>query len=101
MKKRGDTYREWHDPILHHHVHEETLDTGACLEVQARLSRTGATQLFIGVYRTDGSVVYENAYDQRPGESVSRALEWGVGYGRRVASEGEVFDLAPVDNTGP
>lgn len=39
MKRRGETYRQWCDPILHHQIHEETLDTGACLEVQARLSR--------------------------------------------------------------
>ncbi len=96
MKRRGETYRQWCDPILHHQIHEETLDTGACLEVQARLSRTGATQLFIGVYRADGSVVDERAYVQRPGETMSRALVWGVGYARRVAIEGKTIDVEPI-----
>ncbi|OCT21438.1 hypothetical protein [Pseudomonas putida] len=92
MKKRGKTYRQWYDPILDHQIHEETLNTGACLEVQARLSRTGATQLFIGVYRADGSALYEQAYVQRPGENMSRALVWGVGYARRIAIEGQAFN---------
>lgn len=90
MKKRGETYRQWYDPILHHQTHEEALDNGTCLEVQARLSRTGATQLFIGVYRADGSLICERAYSQRAGETVSRALVWGVGYARRVAVEGKM-----------
>ena len=98
MKRRGETYRQWCDPILHHQTHEEALDNGVCLEVQSRLSRTGATQLFIGVYRADGSMLCERVYHQRPGETLSRALVWGVGYARRLASEGEV---ASVEAAGP
>lgn len=90
MKRRGDTYRQWCDPIVHHQIHEETLDNGQCLEVQTRLSRTGATQLFIGVYRADGTVVCERAYARRPGESMSRALVWGVKYGRQVVIDGSM-----------
>ncbi|KXK72537.1 MULTISPECIES: hypothetical protein [Pseudomonas] len=96
MKRRGETYRKWCDPILHHQIHEETLGTGTCLEVQTRLSRTGATQLFIGVYSTDGSVLYERIYDQRAGETMRRALLWGVGYARRVAGEGEALRGEPA-----
>lgn len=96
MKRRGETYRQWCNPILHHQIHEETLDTGACLEVQARLSRTGATQLFIGVYRADGSMMSEQAFFQCPGETMSRAMVWGVGYARRVATEGKAFDVEVV-----
>lgn len=91
MKKRGETYRNWCDPILHHQVHEETLDDGTSLEVQTRLSRTGATQLFIGVYLADGTALYERAYARRPGETMSRALVWGVGRARRVAAERRAF----------
>ena len=89
MKKRGETYRNWCDPILHHQVHEETLDDGTRLEVQTRLSRTGATQLFIGVYLADGTALYERAYARRPGETMSRARGGGVGRARRVAAERE------------
>lgn len=98
MKRRGKTYRNWRDPILHHQTHEETLDDGTCLEVQTRLSRTGATQLFVGVYRADGTVLCEQAYTQRAGESMSRALEWGVGYARRVAVEGTSSRAEPASH---
>ncbi|HEN8704458.1 TPA: hypothetical protein U8209_000876 [Pseudomonas putida] len=98
MKRRGKTYRNWCDPILHHQTHEEELDNGTCLEVQTRLSRTGATQLFIGVYRADGTVLCERAYAQRAGESMSRALVWGVGYARRVAVEGTTSRAEPASH---
>lgn len=96
MKNRGETYRQWCDPTLHHQIHEETLDNGACLEVQARLSRTGATQLFIGVYRADGSVLCERAYAQRAGETMSRSLVWGTGYARRIAGEEKAVGVEAV-----
>ena len=96
MKKRGETYRQWCDPILHHQTHEEALDNGVCLEVQARLSRTGATQLFIGVYRADGSVLCERAYAQRAGETMSRSLVWGVGYARRIAAQEKAVAVETV-----
>jgi hypothetical protein len=52
--------------------------------------------LFIGVYRTDGSVLCERIYDQRAGETMRRALLWGVGYARRVAGEGEALRGEPA-----
>lgn len=85
MKRRGLTYHQWRESILPSQTHEETLADGTSLEVQTRLSRTGATQLFIGVYRADGTVWVERAYAQRPGETMSRALVWGVGHARRIA----------------
>jgi hypothetical protein len=32
--------------------------------------------------------LYEEAFNSRPGESMTRALAWGVGLARRVAIEG-------------
>jgi hypothetical protein len=52
-----------------------------------RLSRTGSTQMFIGVYAPQGMAVHEEAFDSRPGESMTRALAWGVGRARRIALE--------------
>ncbi len=76
MLKRGDDYKRWCDPGLNHQVHQQTLDDGTLLEVQTRLSRTGATQLFIGIYEVDGACIHERVYDQRPGETTTRALLW-------------------------
>ncbi|GAB1617117.1 hypothetical protein [Pseudomonas sp. NGC7] len=88
MRMRGDVYWQWSDPTLHHRDHDETLDDGAFIDVQVRLSRTGNTQMFIGVYAASGVALHEEAFDSRPGESMTRALAWGVGRARRIATEG-------------
>lgn len=88
MKIRGDVFWNWADPMLHHRTHDETLDDGTYIDVQVRLSRTGNTQMFIGIYSPRGFVVHEEAFDSRPGESMTRALAWGVGRARRIASGG-------------
>jgi len=87
MRIRGDVFWSWADPTLHHRTHDETLDSGTCIDVQVRLSRTGATQMFIGIYAPSGMALHEEAFDSRPGESMTRSLAWGVGRARKVASE--------------
>jgi hypothetical protein len=87
MRIRGDVFWAWADPKLHHRTHEETLDDGTSIDVQVRLSLSGRTQMFIGVYASSGMAVHEEAIDSRPGESMTRALAWGVGRARRVAIE--------------
>jgi hypothetical protein len=94
MRIRGDVFWDWADPTLHHRAHDEMLDDGMYIDVQVRLSRTGNTQMFIGVYAPSGMAIHEEAFDSRPGESMTRALAWGVGRARRIAAEGApVADL--------
>lgn len=88
MRVRGDIFWKWADPTLHHRTHDETLDDGTHIDVQVRLSRTGQTQMFIGIYAPSGMALHEEAFDSRPGESMTRALAWGVGRARRIATEG-------------
>jgi len=88
MRRRGQGYWKWADPQLHCRTHDETLDDGTVIDVQVRLSRTGSTQMFIGVYAPAGMPIFEESFDSRPGESMTRALVWGVGRARRVATEG-------------
>lgn len=88
MRIRGDVFWDWADPTLHHRTHDETLADGTYIDVQVRLSRTGNTQLFIGVYAPGGMPVHEEAFDSRPSESMTRALAWGVGRARWIAVEG-------------
>lgn len=88
MRIRGDVYWQWADLNLHHRVHDETLDDGTFIDVQVRLSRTGSTQMFIGVYAASGAALHEEAFNSRPGESMTRALACGVGRARRIATEG-------------
>ncbi|MGE8047115.1 hypothetical protein ACQKPT_02250 [Pseudomonas monteilii] len=86
MRIRGDVFWKWSDPTLHHRSHDETLDDGVNMDVQVRLSRAGNTQLFIGVYAGTGVVLHEEAFLTRPGESMTRALAWGVGRARCLAT---------------
>ena len=87
MRIRGEVFWEWADPTLHHRTHDEELKDGTVIDVQVRLSRTGTTQMFIGVYSPNGLAIHEEAFDSRPGESMTRALAWGVGRARRIATD--------------
>lgn len=44
--------------------------------------------MFIGVYDSSGKAIKEEAYPKRPGETITRALAWGVERARRIASKG-------------
>ena len=77
MRIRGDVFWAWADAVLPLRGHDETLDDGASIEVQTRLSRTGATQVFIRVYAASGIPLHEEAFDAMQGESMTRALTWG------------------------
>lgn len=100
MRTRGQTYWDWADPSLHHRTHDEILDDGTQIDVQVRLSRTGTTQMFIGVYAPSGVTLIEEAYDSRPGESMTRALAWGVGRARRFACEASSIKSKPALASG-
>lgn len=86
MRIRGEAFWEWADPSLQHRSHDETLDDGTMIDVRVRLSRTGSTQMFIGVYGASGMALHEEAHKSRPGESMTRALGWGVGLARKLAT---------------
>jgi len=89
MRNRGEKFWAWADPTLHHRYHDEILDDGTKIEVQVRLSRTGETQLFIGVYAEKGTLIVEEAYYSRPQESMTRAMAWGVARARAFAVSAE------------
>ncbi|WP_256818895.1 hypothetical protein [Pseudomonas putida] len=84
MRHRGAVFWAWADPSLQHHTQEEMLTDGARLDVQVRLSRTGDTQLFIGIYERSGLARIEEAY----AKTVTRAMAWGTGRGRALAQIG-------------
>ena len=56
---------------------DERLPDGTLLNVQVRTSKTGDVQLFLGVYGQAGTMVLEEAFDSRPGESMTHAMAWG------------------------
>ncbi|NIE74813.1 hypothetical protein F3J45_10255 [Pantoea sp. Ap-967] len=87
MRIRGDVFWTWADPTLHHRTHDETLGDGTFIDVQVRLSRTGTTQMFIGVYAPAGMALLEESFESRPGESMTTALAWGVARAKQVARD--------------
>lgn len=86
MRVREETYWQWADAQLHSRSHDEALSDGTTFDVQVRLSRQGATQLFLGLYAQDGKALVEEYYRSRPGESMTRALVWGVDRARALAT---------------
>lgn len=87
MPHRGSTFWFWADCELHHRTHSEELRGGIVIDVQTRLSRQGATQLFIGVYSESLQIIHEDAYTERVGETMTDALLWGVQKARVIAAE--------------
>jgi hypothetical protein len=87
MRIRGSKYWCWADPALHSRCHEEAYADGVSIDVQVRLSSEGITQLFIGVYAPAGMPLLEEAYESRPHETMTQALDWGVGRARASAGQ--------------
>lgn len=77
MRKRGSVYWRWVDPEIHVRNKDERLSNGTLLNVQVRTSKTGETQLFLGVYAQHGMMLLEEAFDTRPGETMTQAMAWG------------------------
>jgi len=86
MRVRDEIYWQWADAQLHSRCHDEALSDGTTLDVQVRLSRQGATQLFLGLYARDGQALVEEYYPARRGETMTRALVWGVERARALAT---------------
>jgi hypothetical protein len=71
-------------------TNDEILTNGNQIDVQARLSRTGDTQLFLGVYDRAGRIIVEEAYDSLPGKTITKALIFGTQRARRIGAEGQI-----------
>lgn len=85
MRNRGKIYWDWADPTLHVRSKDERLPDGTLLNVLVRMSSEGAVQLFVGVYGVKGMMLFEESYDSRPGETMTKAVEWGLERARQQA----------------
>lgn len=102
MKKRGSAFSEWVDNQIHHRSKDELLCDGTCIDVQVRVTRSGVTQLFIGVYRGDGIAILEEFYESLPTETMTKALVWGTDRARAFAVTGKLSDqhLGDINKSG-
>jgi len=94
MRRRGTKFWLWSNTRLPLHTHEEVLSNGLHVEVQARVSHEGVTQVFIGVYGTDGWAVGEEVHDRHAGEHYCAALKWGAQRAREIVADTLEF-IAP------
>lgn len=86
MRKRGPAYWKWADYTLQSMQHSEILAGGTQIDVQSRLSRNLETQLFIGVYASDGRRLFEEFFPCRKEQGLGEALSWGVEQARSIAT---------------
>ena len=73
-------------PYSQSHQRQATEYGRAALTGKVRLSRTGATQMFLGVYGRRGKALVEEYSASCPGETMSRALVRGVDRARALAT---------------
>ncbi|MEN5036836.1 hypothetical protein [Pseudomonas sp. TWI929] len=86
MRARGSTYWCWANSSLHSRCHAEAYVDGVSIDVEVRLSTEGLTQLFVGVYASEGMALLEEVYDTRLEETMTQALAWGVVRARTTAA---------------
>ncbi|MGF6593740.1 hypothetical protein [Pseudomonas sp. 2835] len=98
MRYRGAHYWAWADCQLHSQEHIESLESGITLDVKARLSRSGCTQLFLGVYTSAGLPVVEEYHDRLDEVTLTRAMVWGVKRCRAIAAEVIELQALPSRN---
>lgn len=69
-----------------HLIHTETLHNACKIEVKAKILRDGSLEMFIGVYRPDGSVILENNDPSPHLLDMEAAMEWGIEIARKAAN---------------
>ncbi|WP_085710886.1 MULTISPECIES: hypothetical protein [unclassified Pseudomonas] len=84
--KRGSAYWMWADCRLPTVDHHEVTSNGIIIDVQARLSKIGIPQLFIGVYNSACSPIFEEAYLDGVSDTVTTTLHWGIYQARQIAA---------------
>ena len=91
MRRRGSQYWLWVNKQLPGRIHDESLRDGRQVEVQARITRRGEVQTFIGVYGDNGAPLHEEFHGRRRSERLDTALNWGVQRARTILLENEPF----------
>jgi len=87
MRRRGAKFWLWTNTRLPLHTHEEVLGSAVHIEVQARVSQDGITQVFIGVYATNGWAICEEFHDRLMSEHYCVALKLGAQRAREIVAD--------------
>jgi len=69
-----------------HLDHKETLSNGCTIEVKAEILRDGSLKMLIGVYRPDGTVIFEDLDPKPHLLDMEAALDWGVDIAKGIGN---------------
>lgn len=69
-----------------HLDHVETLSNGCKIEVKAKILRDGSLQMFVGVYKPDGTPIVENNDPAPDHLDMEDAFDWGIDLARSVGN---------------
>ncbi|WP_137806403.1 hypothetical protein [Pseudomonas sp. G(2018)] len=94
MRRRGAQFWLWLNKRLPVKTYEDVLNDGRQIEVQARITLEGMTQVFIGIYDASGGAMFEAFSDRGFREPLASALKWGARRARELVLETEPF-VAP------
>ncbi|MCJ2375130.1 MULTISPECIES: hypothetical protein [Pseudomonas] len=82
MRIRGQVFWAWANPFLHSRSSDFRLQDRGTINVQVRTSTTGSVGLFIGIYCPDGTMLFEESFDSRPGQTMTQASDWGMNWAK-------------------
>lgn len=94
MRRRGAQFWLWTNARLPLHMHEEVLNDGLQIEVQARVSLERIIEVFVGVYGVSGWSICEEFHDRSTDGHYCEALKWGMQRARQIVADSQAF-IAP------
>ncbi|MEB0108279.1 hypothetical protein [Pseudomonas sp. MH9.3] len=77
LRNRGQKFWDWVKPDIHCRYKDERAADGSMINVQVRTAASGAIELFVGVYTTNGMMLFEDSYSSPLGQTMTQAMEWG------------------------
>lgn len=69
------------------------------INVQVRTAANGAIELFVGVYTTNGAMLFEESYNVPLNQTMTQAMEWGFENAHSFLASSSVA-LTAIKKTG-
>ncbi|MCY1456228.1 hypothetical protein D9M71_734300 [compost metagenome] len=87
MKLRGEKFSDWENCQIHCCLHGEVLENGQEIDVRVRLTPTGVTQIFLGIYAGCGTMHSEEMHDASSPQTMAQAMQWGICRAKALATD--------------
>lgn len=99
LRDRGQKFWDWVKPDIHCRYKDERAADGSMINVQVRTAASGAIELFVGVYTTNGAMLFEESYNAPLGQTMTLAMEWGLEKAHSFLASSSVA-LTAINKTG-